>query len=365
MSTLNPPKHFLHIDGLRCLAAGLVLIQHTLEETPVLKDAGSSSMAGDFLVNNLNMGRFGVIVFFLISGFLIPSTLKPGPSSLPKFFISRVARLYPLYWVSLISGALVALALALPMLSPTHFALSLTMVQKLAGVKDVYGPYWTLFVEIIFYALCVGLFLFRQLHIPSRIFSVVCLLALLSVFLSVLSIFTVSKGSLHGAILQAGGFINYMMVMFTGYLFRLHQEQRLSGASLGTAAALFVTGFLVYAVCRTFTMNFSELLGPRAIFFSSTLGLLTFWLTLRHKLWQHPLIIHIGLISYGIYLFHAQVIRVGVWLLGGSATTFGQSLALIIFVTLLTVLISHFTYKIIELPCMRLGLYLRRRFFPV
>lgn len=59
-----------------------------------------STMIDFFVANSVDWGRFGVVLFFLISGFIIPNSLKPG-SSLSRFFISRVFRLYPVYWVVL------------------------------------------------------------------------------------------------------------------------------------------------------------------------------------------------------------------------------------------------------------------------
>lgn len=367
MSTLpltSSKQHFQPIDGLRCIAAGLVVLQHTLESTPVLGSHAVQGFWGDFLVNNLNLGRLGVIIFFLISGFLIPSTLKPGVGALPKFFISRLARLYPLYWFSMLTGTAVALWLALPMLTAGEFVISMTMLQKLAGVKDVYGPYWTLFVEMVFYASCVGLFVIGQLHRPQRIFVLVGGFAALSCGLSVASVFTSSLGGLHSAVLQAGGLANYLMVMFTGYLIRLYYEDKISGRQVAVAAGLFVASFMVYAVCRTITLDFGDLLGPKAVFFSSTLGLLAFWLTLRYQLWTHRYLVYVGMISYGVYLFHGQVLHIGEWLLGGPATNAVESVALLAFVVAVTGVISHLAYQWIETPSIRLGVAVRKRLYP-
>lgn len=47
----------------------------------------------------LNYGSFGVAVFFLISGFVIPFSLKKLSS--PAFLIARAFRIYPVYIFSL------------------------------------------------------------------------------------------------------------------------------------------------------------------------------------------------------------------------------------------------------------------------
>src|SRR4051794_34989278 len=69
------------IEGLRAVAAGLVVLGH----------AGVSFLPG---------GYVGVDVFFVISGFLIPSLLlrelgRTGRVDLPRFYARRARRLLP------------------------------------------------------------------------------------------------------------------------------------------------------------------------------------------------------------------------------------------------------------------------------
>jgi peptidoglycan/LPS O-acetylase OafA/YrhL len=46
-------------------------------------------------------GRFGVVLFFLISGFVIPYSFS-GQAPLRKFVVSRLFRLYPAFWLSVL-----------------------------------------------------------------------------------------------------------------------------------------------------------------------------------------------------------------------------------------------------------------------
>ncbi len=108
-------------------------------------------------------GYLGVELFFLISGFVILwSADGRGPA---QFVISRVARLYPSYWVAalltllvlLISGTAGALA------NPLTIVANLGMVAGYVGLPYVDGVYWTLQVEIKFYFMVAALLLLRQM----------------------------------------------------------------------------------------------------------------------------------------------------------------------------------------------------------
>ncbi|MFP3442231.1 hypothetical protein R0K18_31325, partial [Pantoea sp. SIMBA_133] len=71
------------------------------------------------------------------------------------FVISRAARLYPPYWLSLAFAVVILALVQVPgySLSPGQILVNLTMVQRWLLVDDVVDVYWTLAVEMQFYAL--------------------------------------------------------------------------------------------------------------------------------------------------------------------------------------------------------------------
>src|SRR5690348_14733557 len=78
------------LDSLRFFAAGAVLFQHVVDgRNPRL----------DEIVDLTSPGVFGVVLFFFISGFVMPMTSERG-FSLPKFAIKRFLRIYPLLLVA-------------------------------------------------------------------------------------------------------------------------------------------------------------------------------------------------------------------------------------------------------------------------
>ena len=97
-------KYIKGLDTVRALAVLVVIVSHW--GFPVV--LGPKFYA--VLNNIIGFGRFGLIIFFVLSGFLITSILlhekekyedKPKFDSLKKFFIRRVLRIFPIYYILL------------------------------------------------------------------------------------------------------------------------------------------------------------------------------------------------------------------------------------------------------------------------
>ncbi|GGF51851.1 acyltransferase [Marmoricola endophyticus] len=141
-------SRYLELDGLRGIAAGSVVLYHLFHLYDVYFDP-----AGDRPVVEFSLGFYGVHLFFLISGYVILLTAQRGDAV--DFAVSRVSRLYPTYWACLTLSWVVVLVAGVGGLfrSPLEIAVNYSMVQRLVGVRSVDGAYWSLSVEIVFYAL--------------------------------------------------------------------------------------------------------------------------------------------------------------------------------------------------------------------
>lgn len=141
----------------RFIAALSVLLQHYF----FIYYNGYNSNKLEFGQNAqvFKYGYLGVHLFFIISGFVI--TLSIGHKSIVKFMISRISRLYPIYWISVTLTFVIIILFGAPNWSADlrQFFLNLSMFQNYLGVKNIDGVYWTLFVEMKFYIFIIGAYL--------------------------------------------------------------------------------------------------------------------------------------------------------------------------------------------------------------
>jgi len=95
--------HFPGLNGVRFIAALLVIIDHT--------ELFKSYLGMPTLWANsysAYLGAFGVSIFFVLSGFLITYLLleeqKEAPIQIKHFYIRRVLRIWPLYYLIVVLG---------------------------------------------------------------------------------------------------------------------------------------------------------------------------------------------------------------------------------------------------------------------
>lgn len=212
------------LDYARFSAALSVLAFHYLFAG--IRNGKLSSLSYIPVVTDIaKYGYLGVELFFMISGYVIFATAKdksPG-----QFIVSRIARLYPSFCVAMLLTACVATFWGGPKMgvSLTQVLVNLTMVLALFGVSPVDGVYWTLLVELTFYAAVLAVLLARM----NRWLDTLFLLWPLALLLAALT----GKG--HWPLL--GG---YYPLFCAGALFALLGERKSPTAIAGVAACLWL-----------------------------------------------------------------------------------------------------------------------------
>ena len=167
------PLRFFEIDLLRFIAALSVVFYHYTS----LGYSGSkfNPIPFPWLSHITCYGYLGVHLFFLISGYVV--LLSVQGKTVRQFFLSRISRLYPAFWVACTITYLVKCIWG-PTGSETHMAASLhaglfqyagnmTMLFGQLGITPLDGPYWSLTVEISFYfliAVVMGFKLMRHMN---------------------------------------------------------------------------------------------------------------------------------------------------------------------------------------------------------
>ncbi|GAA1620322.1 hypothetical protein GCM10009828_055590 [Actinoplanes couchii] len=135
------------LDALRAVAVLLVLYAHLTR----LVFTDLRAVTGEWL----HAGPAGVMLFFLVSGYIIPASLERH-GDLRRFWSSRARRLLPLY---LAVGAVLVLT-GTPVDGPGLLG-HVIMLPFLTGVPLITAVFWTLSFEMAFYLLVTGLFAVR------------------------------------------------------------------------------------------------------------------------------------------------------------------------------------------------------------
>ncbi len=153
-------------DQLRGIAALLVVLSHMFNVYPFAQPMVSATVAAPQIelpliwMNSavtlpwINFGPFGVGLFFLVSGFVIPFSLRRH--SRGTFVLARTLRIYLTYWAALAVGCVAVVASARYWGRPVPFSLRTVLanaglVHTLRGVGSVDQVNWTLVIELHFY----------------------------------------------------------------------------------------------------------------------------------------------------------------------------------------------------------------------
>lgn len=329
-----------NIDLLRIIACLMVMYCHFGGDTTLLAHPELKNM-----VTTARFGAYGVNIFFVISGFIIPYSLYQGGYVISKYFVflwKRILRLYPNYLVSLFVALALCWLSSLSSLykgSPFYFSwielgAHLTFLNLFFNLGDYNGVYWSLTVEWQYYLL-VALFL-------PLFFSKKAWMARLSTWILGLSFipfmlpqFNISAYGPNIILFYQGPF--FALGFFAFHYFR--GTSSLSVASLDMA-------------CMTIVMT---LLGRVSDPILPLLGLFS-GLAIMLLHWENPLTTFLGNISYSLYLFHLPIgVRTMHLLLRYSGGTAVGSLAVCVIAFAVSFILGIICYYLFEKPFILLG----------
>ena len=176
--TSSGPRRLAWLDALRGIAALVVVFEHA-----------SYSFMPEFrqeLMPQFNTGRYGILVFFLVSGYIIPASLERR-GCVRTFWIGRVFRMYPL-WATAVAAVLAVSFLGLADMrdfggqsTATAAVAHAGLLQELLGTPSVLLVLWTLSYEMAFYLLVVALFTVRLHQRSAAVAVTLAVLAAVSV----------------------------------------------------------------------------------------------------------------------------------------------------------------------------------------
>lgn len=334
----------------------------------------------------IGFGWLGVQLFFVLSGYLITRTLLADHvkiasfgDTLKLFYLKRALRIFPIYYLFLGYFAVVYAVRELPKAVPLQMPYALTYTYNFAAVfkwckySPIFTHLWSLSVEEQFYLiwpLCV-LLLYPLGRLKSLI--VACIL-LAPIFRAALGYFLVQHPN---EALTSVGRVIYCLPLshFDAFAWgallnfvRLPTHHRVTQYTM-LLLALFIAAGVANCYLRPSPIPFLSSLGyplhgagngqyiwsytlANALFAALLAWIITLerdsiYTTLR-KILYTPVLLWIGKISYGIYLFH-WVIMNGIFMLTHTKNPPLDFLATLI----LTTLFASGVYLLIERPILR------------
>ncbi|MDH3531938.1 MAG: acyltransferase [Gammaproteobacteria bacterium] len=289
-------SRFEEIDVLRGLAAMCVVLSHY--SSHCVKFFGEAPFG--FELQTI-YGFYAVDLFFIISGFVISLTLEKS-NSWRDFAFSRFSRLYPAYWVALTLMVVVELLVFGKALWIGGYATNLTMLQEFIGFKNLDNVFWSLTVELAFYAIMGAMFatgLLARIEVVAAIWlALACLWSLLDQYLGIrlpafLPRFLILQ---HVPFFVAG-------IMFYRITVKGLTPPRLALILTALAAAGWIDGIPDTDAAAVGWIDGLQRVGIAAILFA------IFGLAVAGKLRfaVSPVTLWLGAISYPLYLIHRNL----------------------------------------------------------
>jgi peptidoglycan/LPS O-acetylase OafA/YrhL len=384
------------LDALRGIAALCVVYEHFGARVLVSADVAVHRV--------FDPGLYGVLVFFLISGYIVPATLEQR-RDLRSFWISRLCRLFPLFalviGITLVFGRFGLADLTAQGQNVGETALAhLFMLSDLLTGPNFIVVIWTLSYEMVFYLLLTALFTVG-LHRRSGTLAVLFVAAALVLggwlpFGLVSATFGKTQVALTADVLVVGGLavavafrglpralgawlaactgltlvvlngsrsayegLTILALMFTGTLvYRVQHDQISPISGVPVAIGIFAAAITAGVWHPPFLASYPAAFDSREWIMSVALAGLTFAAGLAVRNRRVPRFLSwLGLVSYSVYLLFPLLLDVydkipfppsyhdEPWEQAGVAVVY----VLVLLASAVT------TYHLIELPMQRLG----------
>lgn len=367
--------YFKNLDGLRFIAALLVLIHHA----SFFKTETVEGVSAVYHQYTEQFGLLGVNLFFVLSGFLISYLLmaeqqRTGTVNIPNFYKRRILRIWPLYYFYGLSVTLLAppvfswlgmgeqqwewQTIGINLLFVLLFAVNIQMAffKYNPGIAEIS---WSVCIEEQFYMAWPWLLRW-------------CNKRLLQLFVALVAVSMLTK-VLFFVLMQAGYITEHRMRLIN-YVFILNRLELFGMGMLGAwfffnrerykkiYERLFHRGvqWVMWVVSFLFVLGIFPMAPTFRYFFAHGLSALLFCyiivapVTERSVVnFEQPILRTLGRISYGIYLYHTVVCQLTVLLFyrvlkipAGSFIAYDIIYPLICL--LLTVVIAYASYQLFE-----------------
>ena len=345
-----------NLDTFRAIAALIVLVGHT-------EGFGRYAHFGHSFFECLPSGHLSVILFFVISGFLISYLLSEekrlhGEISVKDFYVRRILRIWPLYYLILVLSVIlldfeptsksIVYALGICPNIPRAFRCDEWMGSPQIWSIGVENQFYIFFPLLVYFLSRKNLYRFLLLFIVG-----------------------------YTILPHAVDWINSRTIssaMLTDFNYRFYADSKFNSLAIGCLAGMMLSDknrvlYVIYNKILFYVATIAVIviwaLNINVFGYTDELMSLLFAIILLNVCtnenlnirFENPITLLLGKISYGIYMYHYIVIMLTYKLLPVQDTT-SWNLYVHIIVLVATILVSWLSYETYE----KFFLNLKKRF---
>lgn len=373
LNKISSLPRFENLNGLRFIGAFAVFVFHCFTL--------GHEVWGDFFYNGwfqgitkiTNQGHYGVNLFFVLSGFLITYLLMTeakvhGKINVFGFFMRRLLRIWPVYFIVILFGFVIfpALPFGFPTInSPVYYSLFLSNLEEIwhgwADGVSMLTITWSVSIEEQFYMAWVVLMLLIPPVRKGKGF-----LVYFTFLIGVNLVFRYMNADNERVIyfhtlsvvsdIALGGYLSYLC-------FHFNIQNKLSTIPKWTNIMLYAFG-LMGIICIHVVFRGSFVVVERlfvGLFFAYVIFDQVYGKHSFFKADKIPGFFKLGEMSYGLYMYHCIVIyymQVLMALIGWNTSLKGFVLFFILS-ALISFGIAWLSYRLIEKPLLRLKKHFR------
>jgi peptidoglycan/LPS O-acetylase OafA/YrhL len=353
----NKPIYFPGLNGLRALAALSVVVFH------LTQDFGQFNLSpyifgtlADGTPKGFRMAGFGVTIFFCLSGFLITYLLlaekKQQEINIKNFYLRRILRIWPLYYLYLIAALIIAFYFGLRfngtiLLTYLFFASNVPFIlENIPHVAEVTLPflrhYWSLGVEEQYYLFWP--WIVKKIKTKLEVF----VIAFIIVFVVLKCFFHFFF--MHSVIAASFTVIRFdcMLIGSLGAIYYFNGHKlflKIAGSKIAQAVAWFFVLLLLTNIFHIASIIDHEIVSV------ITVLLIIGQITIKNRLVNLDIKVcdFLGKISYGMYVIHPLIIFFSVKIFKDANLAPVIKYAVVyLFVVGLTILSAWLSYEYFE-----------------
>lgn len=341
----SPSKRQNEIDLLRIAAAFSVFIFHYTDAFNYFFKIVPRNL---FIGDHFRYGYMGVMLFFVISGYVV--TMSTMNKTFSEFLFSRVTRLFPVFWLSclfaiLLSRIFPAAHTFLPYPNLKAVVINLTMIPSAFNTIMINPVFWSLLEEVHFYVIISVIILFK---LWNKILTL--LICWLIIYAAIVAMgYSTSADDRIGILVPKHSL--YFIAGMLFYLFRtgLYAKWKLI-ILLSLTFLLMIPLSYLFAKYTNLLYKKEDAVSIYGYLFINFLIFATFWLIANKKLsiTSNKIITLLGNLTYPFYLIHLYALGI-YWYLRDKVQ--GQVLLLLIFC--LVLLVSFLINRYFEIPLLK------------